>query len=86
MTNQEAIAWIKSIKDKYIHGGDDDFDEKRKKSLDIAIKALEQQNKRGHWIRVTDEAGYLVWECDKCGWQQRFNTNFCSDCGAKMEE
>lgn len=42
MTNQEAIAWIKSIKDKYIHGGDDDFDEKRKKSLDMAIKALEQ--------------------------------------------
>lgn len=42
MTNQEAIAWIKSIKDKYIHGGDDDFDEKRKKSLDVAIKALEK--------------------------------------------
>ena len=42
MNNEEAIAWIKSIKDKYIHGGDDDFDEKRKKSLDMAIKALEQ--------------------------------------------
>lgn len=45
MTNQEAIAWIKSIKDKYIHGGDDDFDEKRKKSLDIAIKAIEDIDK-----------------------------------------
>lgn len=40
MTIEEAIAWIKSIKDKYIHGGDDDFDEKRKKSLDMAIEAL----------------------------------------------
>lgn len=41
--------------------------------------------KSGKWIRVTDKAGHLVWECDKCSWQQRFNTNFCPDCGAKME-
>lgn len=44
MTREEAIAWIKSIKDKYIHGGDDDFDEKRKKSLDMAVNALEQED------------------------------------------
>lgn len=50
MTNQEAIAWIKSIKNKYIHGGDDDFDEKRKKSLDLAIKALKQTR----WIPVSE--------------------------------
>ena len=41
--------------------------------------------KSGKWIRVTDKAGHLVWECDKCSWQQRFNTNFCPNCGAKME-
>ena len=46
-------------------------------------KLLEQ--KSGKWIRVTDKTGHLVWECNKCGWQQRFNTNFCPDCGAKME-
>lgn len=45
MTDNEAIAWIKSIKDKYIHGGDDDFDEKRKKSLDMAIKSIEALDK-----------------------------------------
>lgn len=42
------------------------------------------QPKTGHWHRVTDKAGYLVWECN-CGWQQRLATNFCPDCGAKME-
>ena len=42
------------------------------------------QPKTGHWNRVTDKAGHLVWECD-CGWQQRFATNFCPDCGMKME-
>ena len=50
--------------------------------LDGYEKAMEQ--KTGHWNRVTDKAGYLVWECN-CGWQQRFATNFCPDCGAKME-
>lgn len=41
---------------------------------------------KGHWIRVTDKRGYLVWECDKCGWQQRFNTNYCPDCGSDNRE
>ena len=50
------------------------------------LEEVEQESKTGHWIRVTDKAGYLVWECDKCGWQQRYNTNFCPDCGAKMVE
>lgn len=50
---------------------------------DICEKKDERQT--GKWIRVTDKTGHLVWECDKCGWQQRYNTNFCPDCGANME-
>ena len=50
------------------------------------LKALPSvQPKIGHWKRVSDKTGKLVWECD-CGWQQRFATNFCPDCGAKMVE
>lgn len=55
------------------------------KGYDV-IEWDKQEPRTGHWIRVTDIAGHLVWECDKCGWQQRFNTNFCPDCGAKMIE
>lgn len=49
------------------------------------LQSVNPQPKTGHWNRVTDKAGHLVWECD-CGWQQRFATNFCPDCGTKMAE
>lgn len=51
-----------------------------------ALPSVTPQQKTGCWNRVTDNAGYCVWECDKCGWQQRFNTNYCPDCGAKKQE
>ena len=38
----EAIAWLANIKEKYIHGGDEEFDECRRESIDMAIKALRQ--------------------------------------------
>ena len=54
----------------------------------IPINVFEQlislEPKTGHWIRTVDKAEYLVWECN-CGWQQRFATNYCPNCGAKME-
>ena len=65
MTNQEAIVWINSIKDKYIHGGDDDFDEKRKKSLDMGMKALELIS---HLIDRPCEACDLRKEKGCCKW------------------
>ena len=62
MTKSEAVKWIKAIKDKYIHGGDESYDEKRKEALDMAIQALESQK----WIPVSerlpeeDDKEYLV--------------------------
>lgn len=43
------------------------------------------QPKIGHWIRKI-VAGCFVWGCNQCGWQQRFATNFCPDCGTRMDE
>ena len=43
MTAQEAIKWLKAIEEKYIHGGDEGFDEKRKTAINIAINVLEKQ-------------------------------------------
>ena len=40
MTREEAIKWIERIKEKYIHGGDEGFDDARRRALDMAIEAL----------------------------------------------
>ena len=42
MTRKEHIAWLKAIKDS-ISGGDEEFDNKRRESLDAGISALEQE-------------------------------------------
>ena len=49
------------------------------------LPSVASQPKTGRWIRTTDKAEHLVWECDKCSWQQRFNTNYCPNCGCAMK-
>lgn len=44
MSDTKAIYWLKQIKEKYIHGGDESFDEKRKQAIDIAIERLQKSN------------------------------------------
>ena len=43
MNIDEIIGWLKGIEEKYIHGGDEEFDKKRKKAIDLAIKLLKKQ-------------------------------------------
>lgn len=42
MSDTEVIYWLQQIKEKYIHGGDEGFDEKRKQAIDIAIERLQK--------------------------------------------
>lgn len=62
MTREEAREWLRSIKDNYIHGGDEAFDNARREALDMAVKALEQEPR---WIPVSErlpekDGEYLV--------------------------
>lgn len=45
MEDQEAIKWLKQIKNKYIRGGDDFFDARRREAIDKAIHVLEWHDK-----------------------------------------
>lgn len=58
---------------------------------EMAIKALEQEPKTGHWCRgEKDKHGYYHFHCSECGEEiQTKNKDFCDPyccmCGAKME-
>ena len=45
MTNEEAIKWLLAIDKKYIHGGDESYDEQRHEAIKLAINALEMMVK-----------------------------------------
>jgi len=49
MTIEQAAKWLDAIKEKYIHGGDDEMDAKRKEAIDIAIRSLEA------WCRIKNK-------------------------------
>lgn len=52
MTREEAIKWLNQIKDKYIHGGDEAFDNARKEALLMAIKDLDAITALGEELRT----------------------------------
>lgn len=83
MTNEYAkkvLTELRGYGDKFANIG---FD--RKEALDMAIKALEQQPTRptGKWIDIGDEG--LVFKCSLCGNKKTIESNYCPNCGAKME-
>jgi len=43
MDIETASDWLKAIKEKYIHGGDESYDEQRKEAIDFAIKTMNDQ-------------------------------------------
>ena len=58
------------------------------RAIKEAIKTLEQEPRKGHWIDHSDE-GYV--ECSNCGSATNCDGNiadlhFCFSCGAKMDE
>lgn len=41
--------------------------------------------RRGPWIDDYNAGGYYLAECNLCRCRQKKASNFCSNCGAKME-
>ena len=80
MTNQEAIEVIKDI---YNYTKWDTYTTNEARTM--AIKALEQEPKTGHWIPT-----YGNVKCSVCGSVKDSRdvgkaTHYCDFCGAKME-
>lgn len=57
-------------------------------ALNLAIKALEQEPKTGHWIYELED--WNKWTCSECGWSKRTDVHvklgysYCPNCGADM--
>ena len=89
MTREEAIEYLNTLymalavfPNQQISLGNVD---EMKESVSMAIKALEQEPKTGHWKRI----GYDIYECSICG-QDVMTGDICAyrhchGCGAKME-
>lgn len=87
MTKQEAAQICQSIKfilDK------EDYSEEVEEALNMAIEALEQAPKTGHWIlKKDDEYEYCI--CSNCkhengdNWANGSVIPYCWYCGARME-
>lgn len=54
------------------------------KALNMAIKALEQQPKRGYWLEAKEEDP-CWYRCSECGRLYDLDENYCPNCGARME-
>ena len=48
-----------------------------------------EEEKRGRWeedwLASTSGGGYRVWRCNLCGGTSTWKTNYCPDCGARMD-
>ncbi len=61
-----------------------------KEDLEVILKALEQQPKKGHWIKTGDyyTGAYECldyFECSCCHEESLEEGDYCPNCGAKME-
>jgi rubrerythrin len=54
------------------------------KARDMAIKAIKQEPRKGHWLHRPHVYGVAY--CSICDFELKIdNTNYCPHCGAKME-
>ena len=57
-----------------------------RKAKGMAIEALEQEPKTGHWIyiRNSEVNGLKICKCSNCEKKTYGSHNYCPNCGAKM--
>ena len=83
MTREKAIEWFTMLKEKFVNTV-------YEKYLEMAIKALEQKPKIGHWKRISMDKyvqhAMAYYRCSECGKDIIGEHNYCPNCGAKMKE
>ena len=85
MTREEAIDFGKM----WLELQEDSKGSSTYEFFKTAIKALEQEPKTGHWIKIVVNKQHKI-KCNKCNYiEDEYIThirNFCPSCGVKMIE
>ena len=76
MTNKEAIEELKKVDTL-------DMPARLCEAHYMAIKALEQEPKAGHWIDMDE--GFSPCECSECGSVEFIKSKYCPNCGCAMK-
>ena len=84
MTREEAINILCGIQADNLNLNDA-YTKDKYEALDMAIKALEQEPKTGHWIDHQEDR-WIYAKCSECETVHDTQTNYCPNCGAKMVE
>lgn len=84
MTREEAIQILRDWDGYFIGHSSDDVNE----ALNIAVNALEQEPKTGHWITTRTFMHDGEFYCDRCKCESPNNEkwDYCPNCGAMMIE
>lgn len=88
MTREKAIDWLCRLKAKIKIFMPYQRQKPFEEALDMAIKALEQEPRKGHWIEHQNNFTHLrECSCCKCyfSWLMPRNS-YCPNCGADMRE
>lgn len=73
MNREEAIKWLKAIEKKYIHGGDEEYDNLRKIALHMAMESLSQPEGLKDKLDDAYAHGYTAAEAKYRKWIEKFN-------------
>ena len=98
MTRAEAINILNEFVNHFNHlivdnitiGLDKETAQDDINAFNMAIEALKQEPKTGHWIEGSDidiMGKKVYWyTCSNCNEDRGQNTNYCPNCGARMFE
>lgn len=93
MTREEHIIYAKNL--RFALNMANNLSAETMEAFDAAIKALEQESKTGHWVRLETRRFFRShdFKCSECGNTLDFDgvncgrgdANYCPNCGAKMQ-
>ena len=80
MTRKEAVNILENDLTGFVEGTPIFMD-----AFWMAVDALKQEPKTGHWKRI-GKRGEYAYICSQCNHESIYNGNFCPNCGADMKD